>query len=561
MFKGKKAQAEAEPSFFKNLTGKIKGKYEKQKQKIDTYIFNKDMAKLDEIKEEFEKKLEPQKSQAEQEQAKASQRQPEEAQVKVSQRQSVPRQSAPRLRPTYAYAGAGAIGGAALGGGRLGGRRMSNAPAGENKWDRLWNPQKVDNAVNRIIVQPIQGIGSNAGSFMKYLLILLLIVFTFYLLSPAVKNYGAIGLGTILKGIGWTFTTGMEQFFANMNCAMGGYCPPPVESTDNIEYGITLLEIYTLQTKFSERQNIEVKTRAQAILLKDMNINSCATVDCALQDGTLISKSHDCIPLKEISKVTITCTYEPMVSEDSRLKEAAIGLSYQFKTEASLPLAMVSPTEYQAYIDNAFETATTLDDAEKEVARRYGVVMVPPANPLITPLVIGAEIGRNQPIPVGDKYTTLLVTVSNKGNGNAIIEDISVDLPSGVSITHSTELNYGSPTPVEGAIDLYRSIFNKDNLQSLNEEMTPGVFRTYDFTLDTSGFQLSGTPNTATTRKIYITVDYKYNTTTTKYITVTTCDEIGGCEEKAAEQQVENPAEQPVEEPTNQPTEQPAEVV
>jgi len=403
-------------------------------------------------------------------------------------------------------------------------------PKERKKWD-LFDPHIVDRGVNNIIVRPVTGVASNAGSLLKVILIFLLIACVVYLSVPVFRNYGPTVLLGNLKLGGFALTAGLSHLYQQINCAMSQECVTPGPATDTTQYGVFISSVYTEQPKFRQWDDIVVKASPKAVLLKNMNLDSCASVSCSLEDGTLTSQSQDCIPLKDISKSRITCIFAPMVSNSTNMKQASVGLTYSFKAETSIPLSMVDAAEYNKLYNTYDLNSESPDETESKVASFYKEEKEPSSDPKLTPIVIGAKIDRNQPIPVGDPSTTLVINIQNKGDGYARIDDISVDLPPGVGITDSAELKLGAPTPIEVALDKWRSTFGKDNLQSLSEDMAPGDSRPYDFKLDTTGFQLDNVPNSATTRKIYITVDYTYKTTSKMYVTVATCDEIGGCKD------------------------------
>ncbi len=367
------------------------------------------------------------------------------------------------------------------------------------------------------------------GGVFKFLFVnigtLAIIIFVVGFLYLLITNYGEMGVQS-MGFLGISLNTGIQAFFTNLNCAMGGACPQMGESSDMTQYGILIKDIYAMQTKFLPDDVIEIKALASGKLLSDMDTSGCAKVYCGLQDGTLLSQSSDCIPIRDLShNVRITCRFEPMVSNSSNVKRASIGLVYDFMTEASLPIAVVDSAEYNSYLDKYLMETDSFEDAERKIARFYHVEMSPASDPKITPVMIAAELESKQPVPKGDDYTNLVVRITNKETGRARIKGISIDLPQGMAIVQTTELDYDVASPIE-SYNVVKSVFTEETYPSMKEELAPGGSRIYDFTLDTSGFQLEPIDDYATTRKIRIYVDYTYNTTSQKTITITSCREI-----------------------------------
>jgi len=416
---------------------------------------------------------------------------------------------------------------------------MSGAAAAAMPWGGGIPKERGDqNLVQKffaLLLAPFKWALSNIGSLLVIALIILSIYSLLYIGLPTITNLdGFIGTN-VLQGIGFLLTDGIRVFSHNVNCAMNGGCVTADTGTDQKNYGIFITDVYTTQSKFRQWDPIVIKASARGELLTSMGTGGCANVECSLEDGNLRSGAK-CIPLKELSNnVIITCTFEPMVSKDANIKSAKVGLVYNFKTEATLPISMVDSTEYNQYLDKYLAESESYSEAEGKLASFYDVEMDPPANPKKTPIVIGAKIDRSQPVPKGNSYTTLLISVQNQGGGTAKINDISIALPGGMTIAQSAELNYNAPTPVEWADNTLRSIFNKESLPSLDEDIIASDFRRYDFALDTSGFQLESIRDYATTRKIYITVDYTYNTSSSRLVTVATCQELGNCGTQVAD--------------------------
>ena len=91
------------------------------------------------------------------------------------------------------------------------------------------------NTVDRIVGVPVnfgKSIGSNAGSIIRDILILLLIACVVYLSFPIFRNYGPTVLLGNLKLGGFAIMAGVSHFYQLVNCAMTQECVTAGPATD-----------------------------------------------------------------------------------------------------------------------------------------------------------------------------------------------------------------------------------------------------------------------------------------------------------------------------------------
>jgi hypothetical protein len=392
-----------------------------------------------------------------------------------------------------------------------------------------------DKKKNNIFTWPLKVLGAIASFIYRYFILAAIIALVFFLVNPLAKVGVANAkspLDTAAEFSAQKYSQ-LQKWFA---CISAGECPTSGDARDLTNYGIFFDSVYTGRTndKFYKDEKIRVTASANAAYLTSMDLSGCAKVDCKIEDGTVVSKSQGCIPLKNFPTVVI-CTYAPIISNSGNLKKASVSLTYDFQASTKIPISIVDASAYESLWNSYKEQTGTVSEVESKIAQHYGVVQNPPSDPKLTPLVIGAEIKKNQPIPKGASDVWLSVSVQNEGGGTARINDISIELPQGITLITSEEINLDVFNPIEWTTDMIgKYVLKSDQLSSLKDELPAGDFRAYDVNLGTAGFPLES-PTEATTKKINIVVDYTYTTTADKLVTVQTCSEIPGCATSVAD--------------------------
>jgi hypothetical protein len=417
----------------------------------------------------------------------------------------------------YAIAGLGAIFALPLVLAKRGKDKMEAAGSPEKKGTGFW----------------LADIGRFIGWLLKLLInpasIIIAILLLFLIYTPVQAGFTKIGSAapSFFSGLGNAYAQAQKL----IACGLMNECPTTGTARDLTKYGIYFDSIYTGRNgdKFYKDENIRVTASANAETLTSMDLSGCAKVSCEIEDGSVVSKNYDCISLKRGFPAKVICTYAPIVSDTGNEKKATIKLTYDFQASTKIPISIVDSSDYDSLWNDYKEQTSTVSELEGRIAEHYGVVQNPASDPKLTPLVIGAKIEKSQPIPKGTDDVWLQVSVQNEGGGTASIKDISLELPPGMTLLRSEEINLDVPNPIEWTTDMVdKYVLKSDQLSSLKDNLVAGDFRVYDIKLGTSGFPLTSSTE-ATTKNIVIYVDYTYTSTTNKIVVVQTCSEIGGC--------------------------------
>lgn len=293
----------------------------------------------------------------------------------------------------------------------------------------------------------------------------------------------------------------------------GQFAEPEKNEKDDKKYGIymTSRDIGPLKELYAPNEQIIIYAYPKAEVLSG---SGNAQIECMLEEsmGPAIIYPGHTIALSSLPGSSITCVFDPIAVNDDPQREATITIKYPFATSSTLPVSVMSKSEYDALfklmmIDEGMDVISAKKEIAKSVKVDFNERATINEN---TPVVIGAEITEYQPLVKNAGYTaSLLVTVTNQGEGT-IQEITSMKISAG---DLGLKLNgIGIDINPYGIVD-------PEYLHSIGEINN---FQSFLFGVETSSFQLD--PNKdVTTSRINVYVDYIYNISAKTDVNVASC--------------------------------------